>query len=74
MSDLGPDPRWCALIRGAGRPRPPVPREADRADFDPSYDPAAPIVCEVCGSEMRYTGSCKILCANCGYRRDCSDP
>src|SRR5688572_8689102 len=47
---------------------------ADRADFDPNYDPARAIVCEICGSEMRYIASCKILCSNCGYRRDCSDP
>jgi hypothetical protein len=49
-------------------------REVDRADFDPRYDPEAPIECEVCGSVMRYVAACKILCSNCGYRRDCSDP
>lgn len=46
----------------------------DRADYDPAYDPAAPILCELCGSEMRYIAACKILCPNCGYKRDCSDP
>jgi hypothetical protein len=49
-------------------------REVDRVDFDPDYRPDAPIVCEVCGGEMRYVAACKILCATCGYRRDCSDP
>jgi rubrerythrin len=29
--------------------------------------------CEVCGSEM-YGLHCKLVCPNCGYRRDCSDP
>ncbi len=29
--------------------------------------------CEVCGSEM-YGLHCKLICPNCGYRRDCSDP
>ena len=29
--------------------------------------------CEVCGSEM-YGVHCKLVCPNCGYRRDCSDP
>jgi hypothetical protein len=29
--------------------------------------------CEVCGTEM-YGLHCKLLCPNCGYRRDCSDP
>ena len=30
-------------------------------------------VCEVCGTEM-YGLHCKLVCPNCGYRRDCSDP
>lgn len=29
--------------------------------------------CEVCGCGM-YELHCKIICPNCGYRRDCSDP
>jgi hypothetical protein len=29
--------------------------------------------CEVCGTEM-YGHHCKLICPNCGYRRDCSDP
>ena len=29
--------------------------------------------CEVCGTEM-YGVHCKLVCPNCGYRRDCSDP
>jgi hypothetical protein len=68
------DPRWCVRIASArpgGAEPPPL---ADRADFDPTYDPAGPIECEVCGSVMRYIAACKILCGNCGYRRDCSDP
>ena len=28
---------------------------------------------EVCCSEM-YGLHCKLICPNCGYRRDCSDP
>ncbi len=47
---------------------------ADRADFDPTYDPVAPIHCDICDSVMHYDGSCKIVCGNCGYVRDCSDP
>jgi hypothetical protein len=49
-------------------------REVDRADFDPDYDAAAPILCEICGHEMVYTAACKIQCRRCGYKRDCSDP
>lgn len=29
--------------------------------------------CEICGCAM-YGLHCKIICPNCGYRRDCSDP
>ncbi|MDP8939189.1 MAG: hypothetical protein M3N10_02650 [Actinomycetota bacterium] len=29
--------------------------------------------CEICNSEM-YGLHCKLVCPNCGYRRDCSDP
>jgi hypothetical protein len=46
----------------------------DRADFEPGFDPSAPIDCEICGAVMRYLAGCKIVCDNCGYRRDCSDP
>ena len=67
-----PDPRWCARLRSTSPP--PARRVVDRADFDPNYDPRAPIECEVCGNEMRYTASCKIQCGVCGYKRDCSDP
>jgi exosome complex RNA-binding protein Csl4 len=30
-------------------------------------------VCERCGAPMEER-KCKILCNNCGYYRDCSDP
>lgn len=30
-------------------------------------------VCELCGTVM-YDHNCKIVCPNCGYKRDCSDP
>lgn len=50
-------------------------RVADKADYDPNYDPNAPIICEICGAHMVYTGACKIKCRNCGKNtRDCSDP
>jgi rubrerythrin len=29
--------------------------------------------CEACGTKM-YGLHCKIVCPNCGYKRDCSDP
>ena len=51
-----------------------TPGIADRADFDPDYDPAVPVECEVCGGVMVYTAACKLKCPRCGYARDCSDP
>ena len=29
--------------------------------------------CELCGTKM-FGLHCKLVCPNCGYRRDCSDP
>lgn len=68
------DPRWCARLRATKTEPPSRPRVVDRADFDPRYDPEAPVICEVCAHEMRYTAACKLECRNCGYKRDCSDP
>jgi rubrerythrin len=47
---------------GAHRPSPFVYREV------PSVHE-----CEICGTVM-YDHNCKIVCPNCGYKRDCSDP
>ena len=35
--------------------------------------PAPPRDCDVCGGPT-YELHCKIICRNCGYTRDCSDP
>ena len=29
--------------------------------------------CELCGTKL-FGLHCKLICPNCGYRRDCSDP
>lgn len=60
--------------RDDGTPEASEPEIVDRADYDPDYDPDAPVLCEICGSVMEYTASCKLVCRNCGYTRDCSDP
>lgn len=40
----------------------------------PAPEPDAPrIVCERCGTVM-FDRHCKVVCPNCGYLRDCSDP
>lgn len=42
--------------------------------YEASETPSPAIVeCEVCGTQM-YGLHCKLVCPNCGYRRDCSDP
>jgi hypothetical protein len=45
-----------------------------RVDSD-SFTPvaAAPVLCDICGSPM-IERNCKIICMNCGFRRDCTDP
>lgn len=59
---------------GSGDPPRRSSEVVDRADYDPRYDPGAPVSCEVCGGEMFYTAACKLKCPRCGYMRDCSDP
>ncbi|HEX6749306.1 MAG TPA: hypothetical protein VF092_18575 [Longimicrobium sp.] len=73
------DPSWCARINAHKRREPdaePAPPPA------PVAKPAMPFrlreipkehFCEMCGTRM-YDHSCKIVCPNCGYKRDCSDP
>ena len=46
------------------------PPEDRRRAERPAYSEA---VCEVCETPM-YGLHCKIVCPNCGYKRDCSDP
>lgn len=29
--------------------------------------------CDICGAELTVF-NCELLCLNCGFRRDCSDP
>ncbi len=35
--------------------------------------PAPKPVCDLCGHEM-VDLHCKLICKQCGYKRDCSDP
>jgi hypothetical protein len=76
------DPSWCARINAHRAPSPePAAAPPPSAEApQPSYP--APLkrreipsvhVCELCGTTM-YDHHCKIVCPNCGYKRDCSDP
>ncbi len=62
------DPSWCARINAhkAAEPVPPPPR------FEKVEVPTQHF-CDICGVEM-YDHNCKIVCPNCGYKRDCTDP
>jgi rubrerythrin len=45
----------------------PYRRQDERVDVRDAQE------CEACGTRM-YGLHCKIVCPNCGYKRDCSDP
>ena len=58
-------------VFGTGRLREPrVPEESPPSEVIDARDAQE---CEACGTRM-YGLHCKILCPNCGYKRDCSDP
>lgn len=74
------DPSWCARINAHRAAPPPEPAPPPAEPAAPA--PPAPLrrreipsvhVCELCGTTM-YDHNCKIVCPNCGYKRDCSDP
>jgi ribosomal protein L37E len=61
----------------------PAPREGDGMASQPTPEFGRPVtrsatrepvhICERCGERMDER-KCKIICPNCGYYRDCSDP
>ncbi|HEY0037292.1 MAG TPA: hypothetical protein VGB66_11420 [Longimicrobium sp.] len=72
------DPSWCARLHARPAPPPePVPApEPEPAPVRPLFQKREiPSVheCELCGTVM-FDHNCKIICPNCGYKRDCSDP
>ena len=71
------DPSWCARINAHRAPPPELPEPTPAAPAPPAPLRRREIpsvhVCELCGTTM-YDHNCKIVCSNCGYKRDCSDP
>ena len=59
------------MSQDAGHPGASEPVTANRAGEAPETIHGEE--CELCGAAM-YGLHCKLICANCGYRRDCSDP
>jgi len=45
---------------------PATPRQPDEPGLDT-------VRCDLCGAPM-YERHCRLICARCGYQRDCSDP
>lgn len=68
------DPSWCARLhaRPAPPPEPAPAKETERPLFQKREIPSVH-ECELCGTVM-FDHNCKIICPNCGYKRDCSDP
>jgi hypothetical protein len=70
------DPSWCARLHARPASPPdsaPPPRPAAPARLFVKREIPALHECELCGTVM-YDQTCKIVCPNCGYKRDCSDP
>jgi ribosomal protein L32 len=77
------DPSWCARLHARPAPAPravsgsePAPRpspEPVRARLFERREVPTVHECELCGTTM-FDHNCKIICPNCGYKRDCSDP
>jgi len=65
------DPSWCARIN-AHKAAEPAARSPEPAPLRKIEVPKQHL-CDICGVEM-YDHNCKIVCPNCGYKRDCTDP
>jgi hypothetical protein len=52
---------------------PAVSEEQTQQEQAPEAPEPSGEVCEACGAKM-FGVHCKLVCPNCGYRRDCSDP
>jgi hypothetical protein len=65
-----------AAEEGRGRadaPRTPSGRRRHEPDERARAGDARPAACELCGGPV-LERHCRIICLNCGFQRDCSDP
>ena len=69
MSGQGEEARKDRPAVGPERSRGEEAKEPGAVDFMPHHAP----VCDLCGAPMRES-HCKLVCGQCGYTRDCSDP
>jgi hypothetical protein len=51
----------------------PAPQERDPAPDDAPGSMPPGVHCDICGAPM-YERHCRIICPQCGYQRDCTDP
>lgn len=61
---------WKDPLTPPDRPEEGRVPEEHREDMRPQ---PAHMVCDICGGPVEEI-HCKIVCVNCGYQRDCSDP
>ncbi|MBD0319207.1 MAG: hypothetical protein ICV87_02670 [Gemmatimonadetes bacterium] len=66
------DPSWCARIN-SHKPAAPPPQPTPPSPPFVKREVPTQHFCDICGVEM-FDHNCKIVCPNCGYKRDCSDP
>ncbi len=62
-------------LRPAEKKKPKEREEACRAAFPPPDGGwmETDVLCDLCETPM-YELHCKLVCPNCGYKRDCNDP
>lgn len=78
MTDLGGGTRPSGMPgRGTGAPTegggPGTRGHRDGGGGGGGSTTPSPAICELCGGPV-LERHCKIVCLNCGYQRDCSDP
>ncbi len=49
------------------------PNDLDSNPAQSGIEPESTAFCDICGAGM-IQRNCKLVCVNCGFRRDCSDP
>ncbi len=68
----GPGHPGAKPTGGADRPSG-AESEPEAAEPQSAGPPGTHHRCDLCGAPM-LEQNCKIVCLNCGYQRDCSDP
>ncbi len=70
--EVGSDRRMGSDREEAGEPRDGV-SSAPRGRSMPKTEATPGLFCDLCGGPV-LDRHCKVVCLNCGFQRDCSDP